>query len=76
MNLVIARVFKFRYNQLIVHVELPGVIVDNETPQQQDTQQHIEKAVEIQYELDMTHVDTATTEPNPIEQEPQHKVKP
>ena len=65
INLVIARVLQFRYSKLIGEVEILGVIGDNDTPQQQETQQQIEKAVEIQYDLDMTQVDTATTEPNP-----------
>ena len=76
INLVIARVLQFRYSQLIGDFEILGVIGDNETPQQYDTQQQIEKAVEIQYDLDMTQVDTATIEPNPIEPEPQSKVEP
>ena len=36
------------------------MIGDNDTPQQTETFQKIEKAVEIQYDLDMTQVDTAT----------------
>ena len=69
IKLVIARVLQFRYSQLIGDVELLGVIGDNETPQQQDTHQQIEKAVDIQYDLDMIQVDTATTESNPNEVE-------
>ena len=72
INLVIARVLQFRYSQVIGDVDLLGVIGDNYTPQQQETQQQIEKAVEIQYDLDMTQVDMATTEPNPNEPEPQN----
>ena len=66
INLVIARVLQLRYSQLIGDVKILGVIGDNYTPQQQETQQQIETAVEIQYGLDMTQVDTATTEPSPI----------
>ena len=52
------------------------MIGDNETPQQQETQKKIEKAVDIQYDLDMTQVGTTTTEPNPVEPEPKSKVEP
>ena len=48
INLVIARVLQFRYSQLIGDVEIIGMIGDNETPQKQENQQKIEKAVEIQ----------------------------
>ena len=53
------------YSQVIRDVDLLGVIGDNYTPQQQETQQQVEKSVEIQYDIDMTQVDTAKTEPNP-----------
>ena len=76
MKLVIERVLQFRYSQLIGDVELPGVIGDNETPQQQYSQEKIEKAVEIQYDLNITQVDTATLEPNPIEPELQRRLEP
>ena len=72
INLVIARVLQFGYSQLIGDVEILVVVGDNDTPQQQETQQQIKKAVYIQYDLDMTQVDMATTEPNPNEPEPQN----
>ena len=75
INLVIERVIQFRYRQIIGDFEFLGVIWDNETLQQQGTQKKIEKAVEIKHDLNMTQVDTATTDPNPIEPETKTKVE-